>query len=157
MDNNVVAYMALCYMPSYMKFQIINTLVILGAMMYMRIKLNKRFQRIEERFEERKKRKMNMYKRIECKDGFSMSVQAGSTHYSEPRNNKGPYTHVECGFPSEYEELIIAYAESRHEPTLSVYGWVPVGVVTTVIAKHGGLVGGEVPPGVAPLKGAESD
>ncbi len=157
MDYNVVAYMALCYMPSYMKFQIINTLVILGAMMYMRIKLNKRFQQIEERFEARKKRRMNMYERIKCKDGFSMSIQAGSTHYSEPRNNTGPYTHVECGFPSEYEELIIAYAESRHEPTKTVYGWVPVGIVTTVIAKHGGLVDGTVPDGVAPLKGAESD
>ena len=140
-----------------MKAFMINTVVVVGTMLWLRIKLNKSFQRIEERFEARKKRKMNMYKRIECKDGFSMSVQAGSTHYSEPRNNKGPYTHVECGFPSEYEELIIAYAESRHEPTLSVYGWVPVGVVTTVIAKHGGLVGGEVPPGVAPLKGTESD
>jgi hypothetical protein len=147
---------ALYYMPSYMKFQIVNTLIVLGTILYVRIKLNRHFQRIEERFEERK-RKKNMYKRIECKDGFSMSVQAGSTHYSEPRNNKGPYTHVECGFPSEYEELIIAYAESRHEPTKSVYGWVPVGVVTTVIAKHGGLIGGEVPDGVAPLKGAEID
>ena len=125
--------------------------------MYMRIKLNKRFQQIEERFEARKKRRMNMYERIKCKDGFSMSIQAGSTHYSEPRNNTGPYTHVECGFPSEYEELIIAYAESRHEPTKTVYGWVPVGIVTTVIAKHGGLVDGTVPDGVAPLKGAESD
>lgn len=98
-----------------------------------------------------------MYKRIECKDGFSMSVQAGQGHYCDPRDDTGPYNSVECGFPSEYEELIIAYAESRHEPTKSVYGWVPVGVVTNVIAKHGGLVGGTVPNGVAPLKGGESD
>jgi len=86
-----------------------------------------------------------------------MSVQAGEGHYCDPRNNAGPYTHVECGFPSEYEELIIAYAESRYEPTKSVYGWVPVGVVTNVIAKHGGLIDGVVPEGVAPLKGDESD
>ena len=64
---------------------------------------------------------------------------------------------VELFFPSEYEELIIAYAESRHEPTKSVYGWVPVGVVTTVLAKHGGMIDGTVPEGVAPLKGSESD
>ena len=51
---------ALCYMPGHMKFQIINTLVILSAMMYVRIKLNKRFQQMEERFEARKKRRMNM-------------------------------------------------------------------------------------------------
>jgi hypothetical protein len=97
------------------------------------------------------------YKRIECKDGFSMSVQASETVYCDPRDDVGPYTHVECGFPSEYEELIIAYAEARHEPTKTVYGWVPVGIVTTVIAKHGGLIKGEVPEGVAPLKGSESD
>ena len=53
--------------------------------------------------------------------------------------------------------LIIAYAEARHEPTKTVYGWVPVGVVTNVIAKHGGMIGGTVPEGVAPLKGSESD
>jgi hypothetical protein len=97
------------------------------------------------------------YKRIECKDGFSMSVQAGTSVYSDPRDDVGPYHSVECGFPSEYEELIIAYAEARHEPTKTVYGWVPVGVVTNVIAKHGGMIGGTVPEGVAPLKGSESD
>ena len=105
------------------------------------------------------------YKRIECKDGFSMSVQAGAGVYCDPRDDVGPYNSVECGFPSEYEELIIAYAESRHEPTKSVYGWVPVGIVTTVIAKHGGMIDGTVPHGVAPLglnlivtgKGSESD
>jgi hypothetical protein len=97
------------------------------------------------------------YKRIECTDGFSMSVQAGAGHYCDPRDDIGPYTHVECGFPSEYEEMIIAYAEARHEPTRTVYGWVPVNTVTTVIAKHGGMINGTVPDGVAPLKGAEND
>ena len=105
------------------------------------------------------------YKRIECKDGFSMSVQASVGCYCDPRDDIGPYNSVECGFPSEYEELIIAYAEARHEPTKTVYGWVPVGVVTNVIAKHGGMIDGTVPHGVAPLglnlivtgKGAESD
>ena len=97
------------------------------------------------------------YKRIECKDGFSMSVQAGTSVYSDPRDDVGPYHSVECGFPSEYEELIIAYAEARHEPTKTVYGWVPVGVVTNVIDKHGGMIGGTVPEGVAPLEGSEND
>jgi hypothetical protein len=36
--------------------------------------------------------------RIECADGFSVSVQASKTHYSTPRSDDGPYTHVECGF-----------------------------------------------------------
>ena len=97
------------------------------------------------------------YKRVECKDGFSISVQASAGAYCEPRDDIGPYHSVECGFPREYEELIIAYAEARHEPTKTVYGWVPVGVVTNVIAKHGGMINGTVPEGVAPLKGSESD
>lgn len=36
--------------------------------------------------------------RIVCADGFSVSVQASRTHYSMPRDNDGPYTHVECGY-----------------------------------------------------------
>ena len=92
------------------------------------------------------------YKRIECKDGFSMSVQAGESVYCDPRDDIGPYNSVECGFPSEYEEMIIAYAEARHEPTKTVYGWVPVNVVTTVIAKHGGMIAGTVPDGVIELR-----
>ena len=97
------------------------------------------------------------YQRIECKDGFSMSVQAGTGHYCDPRDDVGPYNSVECGFPSKYEEMIIAYAEASHEPTKTVYGWVPVNVVTTVIAKHGGMIAGTTPAGVIELKWSESD
>jgi hypothetical protein len=52
---------------------------------------------------------------------------------------------------SDYEELIIDWAEDRDDPTGTVYGYVPVSVVTNVLAKHGGMVSGEVPAGVAPL------
>jgi hypothetical protein len=38
--------------------------------------------------------------KIECVDGFSISVQASSTHYCSPRDNEGPWDTVECGFPS---------------------------------------------------------
>jgi hypothetical protein len=103
-----------------------------------------------------KERRMK-YQRIECKDGFSMSVQAGTGHYCDPRDDVGPYNSVECGFPSKYEEMIIAYAEASHEPTKTVYGWVPVNVVTTVIAKHGGMIAGTTPAGVIELKWSESD
>ena len=34
---------------------------------------------------------------IGCKDGFSVSIQAGPSYYSRPKNAKGPYTHVEMG------------------------------------------------------------
>ena len=79
--------------------------------------------------------------RINCKDGFSMSVQAGDCIYSTPRANlkSGHYTEVEIGFPSEKEELISRYAESR-DYTNTVYPYVPVEIVEKVIEKHGGMV-----------------
>jgi hypothetical protein len=90
--------------------------------------------------------------RVQCVDGFTMSVQAGPTHYCEPRDGNGPYRAVEVGYPSDYEELLIQYAEVEEEPTRTVYGYVPSKVVSLVIAKHGGIMTGEVPPGVLDLR-----
>ena len=39
--------------------------------------------------------------RLVLADGVSLSVQASEHSYSSPRDNKGPYTKVEVGFPSE--------------------------------------------------------
>jgi len=47
--------------------------------------------------------------------------------------------------------LLMDWCEEKSIPMDTVYAYVPVGVVTTVIAKHGGMVDGEVPPGVIPL------
>ena len=41
------------------------------------------------------------------------------------------------------------------DPTESVYANVPASVVALVLAKHGGMVAGEVPPGVATLWATE--
>ena len=93
-----------------------------------------------------------MYKRnkmVVCADGFNMSVQAHDGAYCEPRlDGQRKYTLVEVGFPSVEEALIMPWAEDHHRPTDTVYGYVPVDVVTNVIVKHGGMVEGEVPPGV---------
>ena len=92
-------------------------------------------------------------KTIVCADGFSMSVQANQGAYCEPRIDDAPrYEAVEVGFPSSREELIMEWAESPNKPTETVYGWVPSERVSLVIAKHGGIVEGQVPPGVAPLR-----
>ena len=87
-------------------------------------------------------------KTVRCKDGFTMSVQANSYAYCSPRNDAGPYTSVEIGYPSETENLIINYAEDRDALTDTIYGYVPVNTVYLVITKHGGMVGGQVPSGV---------
>lgn len=79
--------------------------------------------------------------RIECKDGFSMSVQASATHYCEPRTayKDESYWSFEVGFPSEKEELLMEYAEKPEDPTGSVYGYVPASVLEEIIVKHGGI------------------
>lgn len=84
---------------------------------------------------------------ITCKDGFKMSVQASEMHYCSPReNNAEYYTTVEVGFPSEQEETLMPYAEEPVSPTETVYGWVPIQVVSAIIEKHGGIISGECPP-----------
>lgn len=77
--------------------------------------------------------------RIECKDGFSMSVQASDTHYCEPREKWPPYWSFEVGFPSQMEEALMEYAENPENPTGSVYGYVPASVLEEIIVKHGGI------------------
>ncbi len=96
--------------------------------------------------------------KAECVDGFHMSVQASRGHYSCPRNNTGPYSEVEVGFPSERESLLDPFVEpagwadddctitKEPEWTETVYPYVPTEVVEEVIEKHGGMTGGELPP-----------
>ena len=90
---------------------------------------------------------------IVCKDGFRMSVQAHEGAYCTPRtNDASAYTECEVGYPSEVEDLILPLAEDQSRPTETVYGWVPSQTIALVIAKHGGIVSGELPPGVPYLK-----
>ena len=86
-----------------------------------------------------------MRPRIECNDGFTVSVQASEYHYCYPRDNaiQQGYTDVELGFPSEADELIDAYAEEPGEPTKTVYGCVPIDIVEKLVEKHGGIKGPE--------------
>jgi hypothetical protein len=77
--------------------------------------------------------------RIECADGFTMSVQADEFTYCTPRDNVGPWSKVEIGFPSERVEEFMEWAENDDKPTETVYGWVPLEVVAEVIEDHGGF------------------
>ncbi len=92
---------------------------------------------------------------VVCSDGFTMSVQASEGSYSKPRHNEGPYTHVEVGFPSRKEFLLMPYVEDETIPTKTVYPYVPATTVTLVIAKHGGMIKGELPEGVPKLMSQE--
>jgi len=79
-------------------------------------------------------------KAVVCADGLILSVQASSTHYCHPRDDFGPYDSVEVGYPSEAVPELMMYAESPQTPTATVYGYVPVELVDSVIAAHGGIV-----------------
>ena len=74
-----------------------------------------------------------------CKDGFKMSVQAGQSLYSEPRDVVDHYKEAEVGFPSEEEHLLTSYAEDNENLCDTVYGYVPCSIIDEVIEKHGGI------------------
>jgi hypothetical protein len=77
---------------------------------------------------------------IKCADGTTLSVQASSCHHCTPRDDDGPYTAVEVGFPSMTIESFLSYIENADlDPIDSVYGWVPIYVVAQAILDHGGF------------------
>ena len=73
-------------------------------------------------------------------DGNTVSVQASSFHYCLPRKDHGPWSHVELGFPSFIPELVMGYCENSENPTETVYGYVPIGLVDCLANLHGGIV-----------------
>jgi hypothetical protein len=78
--------------------------------------------------------------RLECNDGFAMSVQASAYHHCTPEETgKYNYSAFEVGYPSEFEPLFMEWAEELNEPTNTVYNWVPAEVIDEVIEKHGGI------------------
>jgi hypothetical protein len=111
--------------------------------------------------------------RIVCKDGFSISVQARESAYCSPRSDHGPYSMVECGYPSskpkskrfrEFAELCgtssnwLIATVFRLLPTFlqkrlarpddfceTVYGYVPVEIVQEELDLHGGIREGRFP------------
>jgi hypothetical protein len=96
--------------------------------------------------------------RIQCVDGFNLSVIAGRGYYCTPRpallsglpdglassapsDYRGPYTAVEVGYPSERPEPWDEWSqrcEDEERPTSTVYGYVPVDMVRALIEAHGG-------------------
>jgi len=79
--------------------------------------------------------------RAVCKDGFSVSIQGNTRHhYCAPREVVDWGYEYELGYPSERDETIMSYAEDRTDPTGTVYGFVPIDIIETLIQKHGGIV-----------------
>ena len=90
--------------------------------------------------------KVSRNPKLVCKDGFTMSVQAGESLYSSPRDVADKYEQAEVGFPSSPEPLIVKYAEDwevegddDQHLCDTVYPYVPVELIDEVIHKHGGI------------------
>ena len=77
--------------------------------------------------------------RIICNDGFTISVQGGKFHHSTPKETSNNYLDMELAYPSEYEELIIEFANDKSNPTDTFYPYVPFHIIEKVIEKHGGI------------------
>jgi hypothetical protein len=94
--------------------------------------------------------------RIFFNNGGSISIQASRTAYCEPRNDEGPYSEMELGFPTQGTEIpdsLLRYEETSQEgmgedfnPYESVYGYVPVAVIKELINVNGGIKSGQLPP-----------
>ena len=76
---------------------------------------------------------------VVCRDGFVMSVQVGEGLYCIPRNDVGPWSAVEIGYPSRVEPLLWPYAESPGRWTDTVYPYTPIEVAVAVCELHGGI------------------
>ena len=74
-------------------------------------------------------------KRIDFETGGSLSVQASRFTYCTPRDNEGPYTHVECGFPKDVRlpSSWAEYAEMGSIEDSDVFAYVPVTLVRELI------------------------
>lgn len=74
-----------------------------------------------------------------CNDGAVVSVQVGWHTYCEPRNNVGPYTLVEAGFPSVIPpQSWLSYAEQCHDYRATIYPYLPLELVYEFVDTHGG-------------------
>ena len=69
------------------------------------------------------------------KNQFELSIQASSNHYCIPRDDIGPFTHVELGFPNFNfsKEFIEEYAEDSEDPQNTVYAAVPLDILSKEI------------------------
>lgn len=80
--------------------------------------------------------------KIVCRDGFTLSVQAGDFCDCTPRCNGNDVDYITCevGYPSEEEELLLPFKSFKDEiSTEAIYSYTPVSVIEDVIKKHGGF------------------
>ena len=71
---------------------------------------------------------------IKCRDGTRMSVQAGEYAYCTPRNNQGPWTHVEVMMITNTKPVHFDYPED------DVAAYIPIESVAQEILTRGNWI-----------------
>jgi len=77
-------------------------------------------------------------KAVTCADGFKVSIQASSTHYSEPQkdlDDYSDYSQFELGFPSWDIKELAHHTDDDYD----IYAYVPKEKVLKLVEDHGGL------------------
>jgi hypothetical protein len=69
---------------------------------------------------------------VECADGTTISVQASLYHYSTPRSDRGPYTHVEVWLATA---PVTEFDYDKEYPS----AYIPIEKVVEFIDNHGGF------------------
>ena len=73
---------------------------------------------------------------LKCKDGTTASIQASKYHYSEPREDFGPYTEVEVScVEGAGPDGVTEFEYSDDDPS----AYVPIEQVVQFIDNHGGI------------------
>lgn len=83
-------------------------------------------------------------RRVTCVDGVTLSVQASEMHYSTPRENHGPYSKVEVGFPGRITTMPTSWREYGEcaddtDSVCDIYAYIPIELVAQFIDEHGGI------------------
>jgi hypothetical protein len=81
---------------------------------------------------------------IRCKSGLTLSIQANKGVQCCPKEDNGPYTEFEVGFPSKTIADLMPYIFDHYgkgdpKPTASTYWFVPAEVINKVINDNGGM------------------
>ena len=77
-----------------------------------------------------------------------ISVRAGSTHFCTPKDDTGPYSHVDV--VGEHPLLSDRY---RDPYAPFAYCYVPIGLVERICILEGGIKFGRLPPSASPRAG----
>lgn len=94
---------------------------------------------LQEHLQKKSERRGRQCPRVQCADGFHMSVQTSDGHYCRPRQNTGPWSLVEVGYPSGPVPELAKYKDGEYPDTEAVFGYVPVSTVAAIIDRHGGF------------------